>query len=115
MEKNCVLNQSPSLFDAPGTEALALRNRHRLFEETRMTHSLQTGNYRIIKNQCFWANCFWHLKQFGNAQPPQAKVRITIAGLSQITHQYHVSNQGVKYRTQEWKRTTSNPSGLMPN
>ena len=24
-------------------------------------------------------------------------------------------DQGVKYRTQVWKRTTSNPSGLMPN
>ena len=25
------------------------------------------------------------------------------------------SVQGVKYRTQAWKRTTSDPSGLMPN
>jgi len=24
-------------------------------------------------------------------------------------------DQGVKYRTQAWKRTTSDPSGLMPN
>ena len=26
MEKKCILTQSPSLFDTPGTEALALRN-----------------------------------------------------------------------------------------
>ena len=24
-------------------------------------------------------------------------------------------HQGIKYRTQVWKRTTSDPSGLMPN
>jgi len=24
-------------------------------------------------------------------------------------------DQGIKYRTQAWKWTTSNPSGLMPN
>jgi len=28
---------------------------------------------------------------------------------------YGWKDQGVKYRTQAWKQTTSDPSGLMPN
>ena len=48
MEKNCILNHSPSLFDAPGTEAFA--SEKSLLTQTSVTsYKLESRVHRFVR------------------------------------------------------------------
>jgi len=53
MEKNRALNHSPSLFDAPGTQALALRNFPSKLPKANYTNSfiMQLGQQPVIHQE----------------------------------------------------------------